>query len=211
MTTYDAEVRAMAQTYNVIDADGHILEAPDLWERYMEPKFREGCPKLITLENGAEIFRVEYDDAIDLSRGKKRVSFGAVGAYGSRDGKASPKIGYAEGRAGQDGIWGGRRGYVKGGFDPHARIPDMDAEGVDAAFLYPKFRAVFGFHQRSSIRGGGVPGLQSLARRLLPSLSGAAFRSGDAADADRRGRHSGDGVRRQGTRLSRGFHSAQSV
>src|SRR4029077_15908302 len=24
-----------------------------------------------------------------------------------------------------------------GGFDPHARIPDMDAEGIDAAFLYP--------------------------------------------------------------------------
>jgi uncharacterized protein len=120
----------MAQTYNVIDADGHILEPPDLWERYMEPKFREGCPKLITLENGGEVFRVEYDDAIDLSRGKKRVSFGAVGAYGSRDGKASAKVPYLEGR--------------KGGFDPHARIPDMDAEGVDAAFLYPSLGLFLG-------------------------------------------------------------------
>jgi predicted TIM-barrel fold metal-dependent hydrolase len=25
----------------------------------------------------------------------------------------------------------------KGGFDPHARIPDMDMDGIDAAFLYP--------------------------------------------------------------------------
>ena len=25
----------------------------------------------------------------------------------------------------------------KGGFDPHARIPDMDVDGIDAAFLYP--------------------------------------------------------------------------
>ena len=24
-----------------------------------------------------------------------------------------------------------------GGFDPHERIPDMDADGIDAAFLYP--------------------------------------------------------------------------
>src|SRR5205823_1051086 len=24
-----------------------------------------------------------------------------------------------------------------GGFDPHARIPDMDLDGIDAAFLYP--------------------------------------------------------------------------
>src|SRR5271167_4711593 len=120
----------MAQTYNVIDADGHILEPPDLWEQYMEPRYREGCPKLITLDNGAEIFRVEYDDAVDLSRGKRRVSFGAVGAYGSRDGKVSAKIPYSEGR--------------KGGFDPHARIPDMDAEGVDAAFLYPSLGLFLG-------------------------------------------------------------------
>ena len=25
----------------------------------------------------------------------------------------------------------------KGGFDPHARIPDMDLDGIDAVFLYP--------------------------------------------------------------------------
>jgi hypothetical protein len=25
----------------VIDADGHILEPPDLWEKYTEPKYRD--------------------------------------------------------------------------------------------------------------------------------------------------------------------------
>src|SRR5260370_17410477 len=96
---------------------------PDMWEQYIEPKFREGCPKLITAADGAEIFRVEHDDAVDLGRGKKRVSFGAVGAFGARDGSVSAKIPYSEGR--------------KGGFDPQARIPAMDAQGIDAAFLYP--------------------------------------------------------------------------
>ena len=24
-----------------IDADGHILEPPDLWEKYIEPKYRD--------------------------------------------------------------------------------------------------------------------------------------------------------------------------
>jgi len=24
-----------------IDADGHLLEPPDLWERYLEPKYRD--------------------------------------------------------------------------------------------------------------------------------------------------------------------------
>lgn len=116
--------------YNVIDADGHICEPPDLWERYIEPKYRDSCPKLIVLEGGAEILRIEGDYAIDLSRGKKAVSFGAVGAYGARDGSVSPRIPYAEGR--------------KGGFDPHARIPDMDAEGIDAAFLYPSLGLFMG-------------------------------------------------------------------
>jgi predicted TIM-barrel fold metal-dependent hydrolase len=116
--------------YNVIDADGHICEPPDLWEHYIEPKYREGCPKLITLEGGEEILRIEGDYAISLSRGKQKVSFGGVGAFGSRGGKVSPKIPYTEGR--------------KGGFDPHARIPDMDAEGIDAAFLYPSLGLFLG-------------------------------------------------------------------
>lgn len=116
--------------YNVIDADGHILEPPNLWEDYMDPKFREGCPKLVTAPDGHEILRVEYDDAVDLSRGKQRINFGAVGAFGAREGKASPRAPYLEGR--------------KGGFDPHARIPDMDAEGIDAAFLYPSLGLFFG-------------------------------------------------------------------
>ncbi len=103
--------------YNVIDADGHICEPPDLWERYIDPKYREGCPKLITLEGGEEILRIEGDYAISLSRGKQKVSFGGVGAFGSRDGKVSPKIPYAEGR--------------KGGFDPHARIPDSFFGGLE--------------------------------------------------------------------------------
>jgi predicted TIM-barrel fold metal-dependent hydrolase len=116
--------------YNVIDADGHILEPPNLWEEYMDPKYREGCPKLVTLADGHEVLRIEYNDAVDLSRGKQRINFGAVGAFGAREGKASPKAPYLDGRA--------------GGFDPHKRIPDMDAEGIDAAFLYPSLGLFFG-------------------------------------------------------------------
>ena len=108
--------------YHVIDSDGHICEPPDLWEQYMEPKYREGCPKLVTLENGAEILRIEGDVAIDLGGGKKHISFGGVGAIGSREGKVSPSIPYTQGR--------------KGSFEPHARIPDMDAERIESSVLW---------------------------------------------------------------------------
>jgi hypothetical protein len=33
--------------YRVIDSDGHICESPDLWNHYIDPEFREGCPKLV--------------------------------------------------------------------------------------------------------------------------------------------------------------------
>jgi hypothetical protein len=29
-----------------IDADGHILEPPDLWERYIDPQFRDRAIRL---------------------------------------------------------------------------------------------------------------------------------------------------------------------
>jgi len=107
--------------YHVIDSDGHILEPPNLWEQYIEPKYREACPKLMTYED-SEIFRIEGDDAIDLGRGKKRVKFGGLGTIGARSDRSvkSHRTPYAEGK--------------KGGFDPHARIQDMDADGIDAAF-----------------------------------------------------------------------------
>ena len=69
--------------YNVIDADGHILEPPDLWEKYIEPKFREGCPKVIITAEGGEILRIEGDSAIDLGRGKKPVTLGGLGTIGA--------------------------------------------------------------------------------------------------------------------------------
>src|SRR4029077_6103327 len=38
----------MSRAYNVIDADGHILEPLDLWAKYMDPKFRDRAPRLVT-------------------------------------------------------------------------------------------------------------------------------------------------------------------
>ena len=37
----------MSRVYNVIDADGHILEPLDLWDKYMDPKYRDRAPRLV--------------------------------------------------------------------------------------------------------------------------------------------------------------------
>ena len=31
----------MGRAYNIIDSDGHVLEPLDLWEKYIDPGFRD--------------------------------------------------------------------------------------------------------------------------------------------------------------------------
>jgi predicted TIM-barrel fold metal-dependent hydrolase len=107
----------MGRTYNVIDADGHVLEPMDMFEKYMDPAYRERAPRLIVDTDGKERLLIE---------GKiygSHKGLGLLGAIGARQGAVSEAMKYVEGR--------------KGGFDPHARIVDMDLDGIDAAFLYP--------------------------------------------------------------------------
>ena len=109
----------MARQYNVIDADGHILEPLNLWADYIEPAYRDRAPRLVRGENGRERLQI---DTMMVGSGDR--GLGAIGAIGARDGHViTEAFEYAEGR--------------KGGFDSHARIPDMDLDGIDAAFLYP--------------------------------------------------------------------------
>jgi len=111
----------MARELSVIDADGHVLEPPDLWLNYLEPKFRDRAPHIVLNKRGKETLQIKPGKILSMPEGSGGI--GASGAFGARESrKVYPKT-YAEAR--------------KGGFDPHARIPDMDSEGIDAAFLYP--------------------------------------------------------------------------
>jgi hypothetical protein len=108
----------MARAYNVIDSDGHILEPLTLWNDYMDPAFRDRAPKLVVDKDGKE--RLLVEDQILGSQ----LGMGGIGGVGARQGVVSAEMmSYEEGRP--------------GGFDPHKRIPDMDLDGIDAAFLYP--------------------------------------------------------------------------
>ncbi len=110
----------MTRAYNVVDADGHILEPLDLWDRYIDPKFRDRAPRLIVdNKTGKQCLVMEEHIVGNQGRG-----IGGIGAVGARQGVvAADAMEYQDGKP--------------GGFDPHKRIPDMDADGIDAAFLYP--------------------------------------------------------------------------
>ena len=105
----------MTRGYNVIDSDGHILEPLTLWNDYMDPAFRDRVPRLVIDEDGKERLLIE-EQILGSQQG--------IGGVGARQGVVSAEtMSYEEGRP--------------GGFDPHKRIPDMDLDGIDAAFLYP--------------------------------------------------------------------------
>ncbi len=120
----------MARSYAVIDADGHVLEPANMWLEYIEAKFRDRAPRIIVNDEGAEIMALGDREMTDNGPGRRRVKIGATGAIGAREGRVSVWGKYAEGKP--------------GGFDPHQRIPDMNGEGIDAAFLYPSLGLFLG-------------------------------------------------------------------
>src|SRR5437870_12915419 len=108
----------MARAYNVIDADGHIREPVAIGEKYIDPAYRERAPRMIVDTDGKERLLVE-GKILGSPKG-----LGLIGGIGARQGTVDDvTMKYVEGRP--------------GGFDPHARIPDMGLGGRHAAFLYP--------------------------------------------------------------------------
>jgi len=43
----------------IVDIDGHVREADDLWDRYLEPPFQARAPKIERVPNGQLLFRLE--------------------------------------------------------------------------------------------------------------------------------------------------------
>ena len=128
----------MGRAYNVIDADGHILEPLDLWDNYIDPAFRDRAPRVVKGENGKERLVIEEQTVGDGQRG-----IGRIGAVGARQGVVeADTMAYKDGKP--------------GGFDPHKRIPDMDADGIDRRPSPPSLQG------RARARGS-VPGAASLA------------------------------------------------
>jgi uncharacterized protein len=105
--------------YLVIDADGHVLEPPDLWLRYMDGPCRSRAPKVIEDEAGFQRILIE-------GRAHPRHQYGLNG-MGSAGQSVNPPVikakQYEEGK--------------RGGFDSRERLKDMDLEGIDIAVLFP--------------------------------------------------------------------------
>ncbi len=106
----------------VIDSDGHVVEPDTVWKDYAEPAFREQLDY-----PGGGVQRIgmsrAYPDAAPVVRRASRGD-GESWAAALKD----------------NDLWEeeSRSKMARpGGYDPDARLIDMDAEGIDRAVLYP--------------------------------------------------------------------------
>ena len=105
-----------------VDADGHILEPPDLWETYLEPKYRDRALRLVPDEAGLE----ELEIGGERSRMSRKGFPSTLGAMGDPDLRAM--------QLDPDRTYLGEAPF--GSMNPEERVELLDAEGIDAAVLY---------------------------------------------------------------------------
>jgi len=108
-----------------VDADGHVLEPADTWERYIDPRFKDRALRIGLDADGFENLFIDNRPTLMLK--------GRLGALGGIEAETP-----AEKLAFQiPGKRTYRDGAPPGGYDPRARLAVMDAEGIDKVLLYP--------------------------------------------------------------------------
>ncbi len=107
----------MRNGYRILDTDSHQMEPPDIWRRYIDPKFADQAPYLADLGHGRPGLFVEGEPITkqDGSYPMASKEFHQAAAKGMEK--------HAKSRA--------------AAFSAEARVGDMDQHGVDAQVLYP--------------------------------------------------------------------------
>jgi len=108
----------MNRRARVVDADGHVLEPMGLWDRFLAPRDQLFKPRVVRNDWGLDTVFVGSQEIVTAP-------LGLLGTPGSRMDETDPvkKIPWERAH--------------RGGFDPVARLRDMDLEGIEIAVLYP--------------------------------------------------------------------------
>jgi len=125
--------------FKVIDSDMHIVEPADLWQRYMDPRFRDGAPV-------GSRSNIPRDIGVSLSHGMP-----------SQHRDAQPHM-LNWFRALREHMTPVEHEYEfaeRRGFDGVSQLQAMDREGIDVAFLYPS-RGLFVLGVDSSETAGSA-------------------------------------------------------
>lgn len=105
-----------------VDADGHILEPADLWERYLEPQYRDRALRVVQDEHGLDELEIGGKRSTMSRRGFPS-TLAAMGRPDLIEMAKDPAITYAN-------------HAPVAATDAKERLAYLDAEHVDAAIIY---------------------------------------------------------------------------
>ncbi|MCZ6707662.1 MAG: amidohydrolase family protein [Chloroflexi bacterium] len=103
-----------------IDADGHILEPGDLWETYLEDRFKPRALRIRADDEGLEYLEIDGKKSVRTHSG----ALGMMGAMGDPDARPSAERTYAD-------------NIPFGASDPRERLELLEQENLNKALLYP--------------------------------------------------------------------------
>ena len=112
-----------------IDADGHILEPPDIWEKYIDPQYRDRAIRLRTNAHGLEYLEIDGRPFKYMPAGSL-AAFGAMGKKPPDRDKPDPSMTYV-----------GEAPF--GSMDAQERVRRLDQEGLEKAILYPSIGLIW--------------------------------------------------------------------
>jgi uncharacterized protein len=109
----------------IIDADSHFMEPLDLWERYIEPKYRSRCLRFEREPDGNYAMLLDGKRTLGMGEFTNRELLGVAVGFGQKE-----------------------EGLNLTSFDPAAifthsledmdrRIGFLDHEGIESQFIYP--------------------------------------------------------------------------
>ena len=107
-------------SYPIIDADTHINEPPDLWQDRVPAAMRDRAPRIVDGPHGGQAWL-----AADGARTMAVNQLVNTAGVSPTDWTLIPPNGY--------------EGMRAGGWDPAARIADMDIDMVDVHVLFPSY------------------------------------------------------------------------
>jgi predicted TIM-barrel fold metal-dependent hydrolase len=126
----------------IIDCDGHILEPPDMWDRYLEPKYRERGIHIKVGADGYEYLEIDQKRAQLTTRGV----LGSLGGMGHKIEETKRlRDMVLRGEKIPEGAFGIEprpddtylKGMAFGASDMKERLQLLDKEGMAKALLYP--------------------------------------------------------------------------
>ncbi len=103
--------------FRILDSDMHVMEPPDLWERYIDARYKARAPYGLTSHNVRDL-RMVYPDGREWARQTNRRNRSDRGQNFNRN----------------QAVY---RSDAARGWTADVQLAAMDVEGVDIAVLYP--------------------------------------------------------------------------